>query len=455
MILSSQTARRWVWHHLDRESRALLTRLNRLVPFSATLTMVPAASVPRQALGKIEASLRHSRATLRIAVARFRSWLRSPVGQRSSSATLQRRFVWLKLQFNAVLSQFDIFADVLVQRSELGTGVWIAGLDRLAADALRMPAGVPPAASAVCYLDRGHGAAIRRARTRLPGGDESPVAVIRIPRERMVGLGIGASLVHEAGHQAAEHLNLLNPLRLLLQGKQRTAKPIERLAWRCWERWIGEIIADLWSVGHLGLTATFGLIGVVGLPRFFMFRATLDDPHPFPWIRVLVNIALGRRLFPHPSWDQVEAMWLEMYPEHGATRPMAGLLESLRGSLDQFADMVLRFQPAAFNGLSIAAFFQAENRRPEKLDAVWREFERKPQQLHELRPTLALAAIGQARIKGQITPETESRTISRLLVEWALKGALSGHSAVDISSRTSMPCPCNSGSPSLTMDTWR
>ena len=35
---------------------------------------------------------------------------------------------------------------------------------------------------AVCYLARGPGAAIRRARTRLPGGESNPVAIIRVPQ---------------------------------------------------------------------------------------------------------------------------------------------------------------------------------------------------------------------------------------------------------------------------------
>ena len=63
----------------------------------------------------------------------------------------------------------------------------------------------------MCYLDRGHGAAIRRARARLPGGGMSPVAIIRVPRERMVGAGIASSLVHEVGHQAAALLDLNTP----------------------------------------------------------------------------------------------------------------------------------------------------------------------------------------------------------------------------------------------------
>ena len=65
----------------------------------------------------------------------------------------------------------------------------------------------------VCYLARGPGAAIRRARTRLPGGGQNPVAIVRVPRERMVGHGIASSLVHEVGHQAAALLELVESLR--------------------------------------------------------------------------------------------------------------------------------------------------------------------------------------------------------------------------------------------------
>jgi hypothetical protein len=78
------------------------------------------------------------------------------------------------MRFNNITDQLDIFADVLSQRGENETGIWLAGLDVLAEDGLKAIkpfADVPPL---MVYLDRGHGAAIRRARTRLPGGDENP-----------------------------------------------------------------------------------------------------------------------------------------------------------------------------------------------------------------------------------------------------------------------------------------
>ncbi len=126
-------------------------------------------------------------------------------------------FTVLRMRFNDVLSQFDLFADVITQRSEHETGVWLSGLDIAAAEALTLAGDyyqLPPVA---CYLDRGPGAAIRRARTRLPGGGENPVAVIRVPRERLVGSGIASSLVHEVGHQGAALLDLIPSLRPVIR----------------------------------------------------------------------------------------------------------------------------------------------------------------------------------------------------------------------------------------------
>src|SRR5262249_42297591 len=155
----------------------------------------------------------------------------SPRGLAATPAEAQRRFTMLRLRFNTSLAQFDIFADALTQRSESQTGVWLAGLDTIAADALSLSGGYYNPPSVICYLDRGHGAAIRRARTRLPGGGENPVAIIRIPRERMVGSGIGSSLVHEVGHQAAALLDLVESIRPILRRLQRN-RGREAIAWQ-------------------------------------------------------------------------------------------------------------------------------------------------------------------------------------------------------------------------------
>src|SRR5215510_10385216 len=265
---------------LAQEARALLTRLERLRPYALHMPMVTAAAISPAAQSAVESHMIKARRKLRAMVGNYLQWLEQGDGRQAPPADAQRRFTFLRLRFNSIISQFEIFADVLTQRSQHETGVWIAGLDDVAADALELP-GYYKAPPVICYLDRGHGAAIRRARTRLPGGEENPVAIIRVPRERMIGSGIASSLVHEVGHQAAALLDLMTSIRPVLQGMQRKGGP-EEIAWRLYERWISEILADFWSVARVGIASTTGLMAVVSLPRVFVFRVDLDDPHPIP-----------------------------------------------------------------------------------------------------------------------------------------------------------------------------
>ena len=294
---------------LEQEARALLTRLARVKPFVLSAPMVLSASLLPAAQIAIERFLAKGRRELKGRVQGFLSWLNGE-GRQTSAEDIQRRFVFLKLRFNAVLSQLELFHQVIGQRSESEQGVWLSGLDAVAADALALPEyyEAPPV---ICYLDRGIGGAIRRARTRMPGGGENPVAVIRIPRERMIGSGIASSLIHETGHQAAALLELVPSLEQVLRAKQQAAR--DSSAWRLWERWISEIVSDFWSVARVGVVSTHGLIGVVSLPRPFVFRINVDDPHPTPWIRIKLSCAIGDGLYPHPQWQRVAQLWESYY----------------------------------------------------------------------------------------------------------------------------------------------
>ena len=100
-----------------------------------------------------------ARRHLRAMVLDYIRRLRGPGGRPMRPEVAQRGFAMLRLRFNAVISQFEIFAEVLTQRSQDETGVWIAGLDDLAADALMLPGPFYNAPPVICYLDRSLGAA--------------------------------------------------------------------------------------------------------------------------------------------------------------------------------------------------------------------------------------------------------------------------------------------------------
>jgi len=407
---------------LEHEAHGLLTRVARIEPFSLQETMVPAAALVPEALTAIERFLIAGRRELYGEVQEFRRWLRGP-GRAASPPEMQRRFAILKLRFQAVFSQFEVFSDAITQRSEHRNGVWLSGLDALAADALSLPGYLDPP-PVICYLDRGPGAAIRRARTRLPGGKLSPVAVVRMPRERMVGNGIASSLVHEVGHQGAALLDLVASLERELRAVGARAPAAERQSWRAWERWISEIVADLWSVARVGITSTLGLISVVGLPRFFVFRINLDDPHPAPWIRVMLSCAIGEELYPHPQWGQLARLWQQCYPLEGLDAERVDAFRALLATLPQVAHAICAHRPRSLRGRALGEVLCSAELDPRALSSTWRRWRRAPDQIFRARPSLVFAVFGRAHLSGVLDPDSESRLLEDLLTHWALSSTL-------------------------------
>ena len=156
------------------EVLALQTRLERLQPLSLTIPMTRAALPYPKALSVIDSHLLKQKRELNQTLVVLLQELEQMDSVRHLSskrviARANQQFVNLRLHFNAVLEQIDIFADVLTQRSEHQYDRWLAGLDVAAQDALGLPKETP-APILLSYLDRGHGAAIRRAHTKLPGG---------------------------------------------------------------------------------------------------------------------------------------------------------------------------------------------------------------------------------------------------------------------------------------------
>ena len=405
---------------LDQEARALLARLARVKPFVLSAPMVLSASLLPAAQIAIERFLAKGRRELKGRVQGFLSWLQGE-GRQASAEDIQRRFVFLKLRFNAVLSQLELFHQVIGQRSESEQGVWLSGLDAVAADALALPEyyEAPPV---ICYLDRGIGGAIRRARTRMPGGGENPVAVIRIPRERMIGSGIASSLIHETGHQAAALLELVPSLEQVLRAKQQAAR--ESSTWRLWERWISEIVSDFWSVARVGVVSTLGLIGVVSLPRPFVFRINVDDPHPTPWIRVKLSCAIGDGLYPHPQWQRVARLWESYYPTAGLDDERQKLLARLQESLPEFVATLIGHRPKALRGRSLREAMNVEQRTPGRLTELFAAWNTAPEQMYRAPPSLVFAVLGQARADGRMSPEDESDLLAKLLTFWAMRSTL-------------------------------
>ena len=405
---------------IESEATGLLARLDQIKPFVMHETMVLAAALPRDAQLLIERFLHTGRNELRGQLAHFLDWLETD-GREASPAEQQRRFVLIRLQFNVVLAQFDLFTEVVTQRSEHATGVWLSGLDIVAQDALRLETADDGDTRLVVYLARGAGAAIRRAKTRLPGGKPNPVGIIRLPRERMIGSGIASSLVHEVGHQGSAQLDLVASLRAEIE--RRTARDPDG-GWDVWSQWISEIVADMWSVATVGITSTIGLLAVVSLPRYFVFRPGGTDPHPMPYLRVLISAAIGNALYPHPQWRELAAVWRAMYPLAGLPAGHAAWIRNCESRIGDLVDLLLHHRVPLAGGRELGTIWPVRERQPERLLRLYETWGGDFGVMARQRPALVFAVLGQAKAAGRISPTDESSRLSSLLTAWAVRGSL-------------------------------
>jgi hypothetical protein len=370
----------------------------------------------------IERQLVAERVELAARVRGFIGWLRGP-GALVPPALMQRRFALIRLRFNEVLCEFDLFADVLTQRSEDETGVFISGLETLAADGMAVPDAPFIAPEVIIYVSRGPGGAIRRARTRLPGGGRSPVAIMRVPRERMVGYGVGATVLHEVGHQCAALLGLVESLRPLLLGLERGSSGREAQSWRLWRRWLGEIVSDFWAVGKLGISGSLGLMAVISLPPFFVFRANADDPHPTPFIRMRLSCAMGDALYPHRQWRELDELWQRLYPRGRLPLARRAELAALEHTMPALVTQIVEHRPRRLGGRALREILPLAERSPAQLAAEHARWCRAPAAMRAAAPSLAVAVLGQARARATLSPEAEGRALRGLLTHWALQRA--------------------------------
>jgi hypothetical protein len=202
------------------------------------------------------------------------------------------------------------------------------------------------------------------------------------------------------------------------------------LAWQLWERWISEIVADFWSVSRVGVSSTLGLIGVVSLPRAFVFRLNADDPHPFAWIRVKLSCAFGDALYPNPQWQQLAAVWESMYPARGLRPDLTNVVIALQNTMPDLVRAIVGHRPATLRGQTLGEVVRMPGRTPGRLLAYYRRWAAKPSGLRTASPTLAFAVLGQARARGLLTPEKESRLLGNLITYWALRSTLDVNAAM-------------------------
>ena len=392
---------------LEQEARALLTRLALVRPLVLVGPMVPAAGLLPEPHSPSNSSERGEAGPARVdpplpAPARSQE---GPVASAGGGAVaVGDRF---RLRFQRVLTHFDLFENVIAQRSDAQRACGCRAGQyrrRRAAPARRIFR-----AAADRLLPRSwHGRVDPAGAYPASRRGTDPVAIVKIPRERLVGNGIASRSSTRWATRRRRCSGLWidcvgSCARSRGSAERRGLAPLGPLDFR--------IVADLWSVARRE-SARPGLIGVVSLPRPFVFRSP-DDPHPAPHIRVKLSAAFGEAFYPQPAWGRLIELWDCYFPTARLDRAQRQLFADLEANIPALVDAILP-TPAGAQGRYAAQALDTEELQPARLRQLlqnWREGRRHV----PLPAVVTFATIGQGRADGMLTPEEESTVITKLL----------------------------------------
>jgi hypothetical protein len=274
----------------------------------------------------------------------------------------------VEVAVSRALTFFDTFVDILSQRHLPEAGVLLRGCDELAFDSLNKPhPALSTLARPLVFLDRGFGASTLREGVALSGRTRNPLQTIQIPYTKLREKHNLTSVVHEAGHSAMARLELNSALPAVVAGALARAggRPTLQNLFGLWTREIGP---DFWVFCNCGAAAASGVREIVGLAPARVLAVSHTDPHPPPYLRVLLHFEWCRQQWGRGAWDDWERDWLSLYPVDAAPARDQAVLVRARRLLPVVAATLLRGRLRVLNGAPLTSLFDWNTVAPTGID---------------------------------------------------------------------------------------
>ena len=323
----------------------------------------------------------------------------------------------IELEMSRVYAFLDTYMDVLTQRHTPELGPLLGGCDVLAWDAINRD---HPALAIVepplVYCDRGFGASTLREGVMLPSHIPNPMPLIEIPYSRLKEKYNLTSVLHEAGHEALVRLGLVSTLPkafrygLAKTGASATIQDFFAL-------WSSEIGPDFWTFCSSGIAEAAGIKEILALPPHHVFRVSGTDPHPPPYLRVLLSFEWCRQAWGRGAWDNWEKEWFELYPLEGAPIEARELLKKAGTYLPLISRTLLQTRFRVLNGKTIPDLFRLSTLAPAELERVAGTARSGALNLKGISPSAQLAVFRVIRDQGKLNEEA----IDRIMTEWLVK----------------------------------
>ncbi len=228
---------------------------------------------------------------------------------------------------------------------------WLHATDRIALDcyqAVYTGVGTPrsvPSPAPFTFMATGFTpATVRRGVlfSRL-GKRGNPFPVVELPYSRLINPWTLGAVHHEVSHNLQWDLGLWQVVPDRLQRQlleSRVPPPVAAM----WARWNKEIWADLAGVLLCGPGFIPSLIDVVALPPANAQNFNPAGVHPTPYLRVLIDLELLRRMGFAEDAEEYRRLWEHLYPRPDVGTIPRAVLQTFGEASRKVVDAIC-FQP--------------------------------------------------------------------------------------------------------------
>jgi len=303
----------------------------------------------------------------------------------------------IELDMSRAYTFFDTYMDVLTQRRSGALGSMLAGCDVLAHQAMRREHPTLTAIEApLVFCDRGFGAAIVRESVTFPDGTPNPMPLIQIPYSRLREKCNLTSVLHEAGHQSLTRLQLVAALPHALRAAlNRAGAP--RAVCDLYALWAFEIGPDFWGFCLCGVAQAAAMRELFAMPPMHALRLSVADPHPPPYLRVLLAFDWCRRAWGRGRWDAWEREWELLYPLAGPGTNSRTLLRDARRFVPAVGDALFNHRFRELEGRALVDLFDLTAISPAEVRRVAEKAANGVLNLRGLTPCAQLAVFAELR----------------------------------------------------------
>jgi hypothetical protein len=168
--------------------------------------------------------------------------------------------------------------------------------------------------------------------------------LIMLPQHRLDNVWALSSILHEVSHNLQADIGLWEEIPARVYQRLTTEGKLPPDIAQVWAHWHKETMADMFALVLGGPAAVESLMDVVGRSPASTVQFSSDSVHPTPYLRVLINLVLLRRLGFDKMAADLTRIWQRLYPRVSSNDIPPRFMKTFQPAAEMVVDTMV-FQP--------------------------------------------------------------------------------------------------------------